>query len=97
LEHCAVTNRFRMVGLNEHDSNGESNVLLFHVTLETVTEARDTRSSTGAHLGGRTTVQASVGSDSSIIFQMKRPDNHALNEFLAAAREFLLSLQQQAP
>jgi hypothetical protein len=97
LEHCEVSNRFRIVGLNEHDSNGESNVSFFYFTLETVTERIDTRSSTGAHLGGRTTVQARVGSDSSIIFQMKRPDNYAFNEALATVREFLLSLQQQAP
>jgi hypothetical protein len=96
LEHCEASERFRIVGLNENDSNGETNVLFFHFTLETVAEARDTRSSTGAHLGGRTTVQARVGSDSFLIFQMRRPDNHALNEALAAAREFLLSLQQQA-
>jgi hypothetical protein len=98
FEHCTVTNRFRLVGLNEHDLDAEDrrqqelDSVFFYVTAETVSETRDTRSSTGDHVGGRTTLRSSTIANSSIIFQMNREDNHTLNQAIVAAQEFLLSL-----
>lgn len=98
FEHCEVTNRFRLVALNEHDLDAqdrrevELDSVFFYVTAETVSETRDTRSSTGEHVGGRTTLRSRTDSDSSIIFQMNREDNRTLNMALVAAQEHLRSL-----
>jgi hypothetical protein len=97
FEHCEVTKRFRLVALNEdHQDRREQELdsVFFYVTAETVRESRDTRSPSGEHLGGRTTLRSSASSNSSIIFQMKREDNDTINRALAAAQEFLLTLQQ---
>jgi hypothetical protein len=98
FEHCEATQRFRIVALNENDLNAqdrreqdELDSVFFYVTAETVLETRDTCSSTGEHLGGRTTVRSSTNSNTSINFQMGRADNHTLNLALDAAREFLIA------
>jgi hypothetical protein len=100
FEHCEVTKRFRLVALNEHDLDArdrpeqELDSVFFFVTVETVMETKDTRSASGEHLGGRTTLRSSASSNSSIIFQMNRVDNVTLNKALVAAQKFLLTLQQ---
>jgi hypothetical protein len=100
FEQCTVTNRFRLVGLNEHDLDAEDrrqqdlDSVFLYVTAETVSKTRDTRSSTGDHVGGRTTLRSSTIANSSIIFQMNREDNHTHNQAIVAAQDFLLSLKQ---